>query len=133
MDITLEQAETVIAAAKRKSIEINTKMVISVLDAGTNLVALARMDDALLGSIDVSIKKAKTSALLQMDTATLTPLVKPEGPFFNLEHSNGGLITFAGGVVIKNSAGIVIGAVGVSGGSLEDDHIVAEAGAKAVL
>ncbi|WP_119790675.1 GlcG/HbpS family heme-binding protein [Flavobacterium anhuiense] len=133
MNITLEQAETVIAAAKRKSIEINTKMVISVLDAGTNLVALARMDDALLGSIDVSIKKAKTSALLQMDTATLTPLVKPEGPFFNLEHSNGGLITFAGGVVIKNSAGIVIGAVGVSGGSLEDDHIVAEAGAKAVL
>lgn len=133
MNITLEQAEAVIASSKRKSLELDTKMVISVLDAGTNLVALSRMDDALLGSIDVSIKKAKTSALLQMDTAVLTPLVKPDGPFFNLEHSNGGLITFAGGVVIKNSAGITIGAVGVSGGSLEEDQMVAEAGAKAIL
>lgn len=133
MNITLEQAEAVIASAKRKSVEINAKMVISVLDAGTNLVALAKMNDALLGSIDVSIKKAKTSALLQMDTATLTPLVKPDGPFFNLEHSNGGLITFAGGVVLKNAAGMVIGAIGVSGGSLEEDHTVAEAGAKAIL
>lgn len=133
MNITLEQAEAVIASSKRKSLELDTKMVISVLDAGTNLVALSRMDDALLGSIDVSIKKAKTSALLQMDTVVLTPLVKPDGPFFNLEHSNGGLITFAGGVVIKNSAGITIGAVGVSGGSLEEDHMVAEAGAKAIL
>lgn len=133
MNITLEQAEAVIASSKRKSLELDTKMVISVLDAGANLVALSRMDDALLGSIDVSIKKAKTSALLQMDTAVLTPLVKPDGPFFNLEHSNGGLITFAGGVVIKNSAGITIGAVGVSGGSLEEDHMVAEAGAKAIL
>lgn len=133
MNITLEQAEAVIASAKRKSLEINAKMVISVLDAGTNLVALAKMNDALLGSIDVSIKKAKTSALLQMDTATLTPLVKPDGPFFNLEHSNGGLITFAGGVVLKNAAGMVIGAIGVSGGSLEEDHTVAEAGAKAIL
>lgn len=133
MNITLEQAEAVIASAKIKSVEINAKMVISVLDAGTNLVALAKMNDALLGSIDVSIKKAKTSALLQMDTATLTPLVKPDGPFFNLEHSNGGLITFAGGVVLKNTAGMVIGAIGVSGGSLEEDHTVAEAGAKAIL
>lgn len=133
MNITLEQAEAVIASAKGKSIEIGAKMVISVLDAGANLVALARMNDALLGSLDVSIKKAKTSVLLQMDTATLTPLVKPDGPFFNLEHSNGGLITFAGGVVIKNSAGIVIGAIGVSGGSLQEDHTVAEAGAKAIL
>lgn len=68
-----------------------------------------------------------------MDTAVLAPLVKPDGSFFNLEHSNGGLITFAGGVVIKNSAGITIGAVGVSGGSLEEDYMVAKAGAKAIL
>lgn len=133
MNITLEQAEAVIASAKIRSTEINARMVISVLDAGANLVALTRMDNALLGSIDVSIKKAKTSALLQMDTETLTPLVKSDGPFFNLEHSNGGLITFAGGVVLKNSTGMVIGAVGVSGGSLDDDQTVAEAGAKAVL
>lgn len=132
MNITLEQAEAVIAAAKLKSIEIDTKMDICVVDAGANLVAFARMDGAWIGSIDISFKKAKTSAWFTMDTATLTPLVKPEAPLFNIEHSNGGLITFPGGVVIKNAEGAVIGAIGVSGSSVENDHIVAEAGAQAI-
>ncbi len=132
MNITLEQAEAVIAAAKLKSIEIDTKMDICVVDAGANLVAFARMDGAWIGSIDISFKKAKTSAWFTMDTATLTPLVKPEAPLFNIEHSNGGLITFPGGVVIKNAEGVVIGAIGVSGSSVENDHIVAEAGAQAI-
>ena len=132
MNITLAQAEAVIAAAKTKSVELNTKMDICVVDACANLVAFARMDGAWIGSIDISFKKAKTSAWFTMDTAVLTPLVKPDAPLYNIEHSNGGLITFPGGVVIKNADGDVIGAVGVSGSSVENDHEVATAGAKAV-
>ena len=132
MNITLEQAESVIAAAKQKAVETGTKMDISVVDTGANLVAFARMDGAWLGSVDISFKKAKTSVWFNMDTAALTPLVKPEGPLFNIEHSNGGLITFPGGVVIKNAGGEIIGAIGVSGSTVDDDHAVAEAGAKAI-
>ena len=132
MNITLQQAEAVIAAAKTTSVELNTKMDICVVDAGANLVAFARMDGAWIGSIDISFKKAKTSAWFCMDTAVLTPLVKPDAPLFNIEHSNGGLITFPGGVAIKNADGDVIGAIGVSGSSVENDHAVAVAGARAV-
>lgn len=133
MNITLTQAEAVIEAAKKKSIEIDTKMDICVVDAGANLVAFARMDGAWIGSIDISFKKAKTSAWFTMDTATLTPLVKPDAPLFNIEHSNGGLITFPGGAIIKNKDGEIIGAIGVSGSSVENDHTVAIAGTKAIL
>lgn len=132
MNITLAQAETVIAAAKAKATQLNTKMDICVVDAGANMVAFARMDGAWIGSIDISQKKAKTSAWFTMDTAVLTPLVKPEGSLFNIEHSNGGLITFPGGVLIKNKAGEIIGAIGVSGSSVENDHAVAVAGAAAI-
>ena len=132
MNITLAQAEAAIAAAKIKATEINTKMDICIVDAGANLVAFARMDGAWIGSIDIAQKKAKTSAWFTMDTAVLTSLVKPDAPLFNIEHSNGGLITFAGGVVIKNSNGDTIGAIGVSGSSVENDHIVAVAGAEIV-
>ncbi|WP_298396981.1 heme-binding protein [Flavobacterium sp.] len=132
MNITLSQAEAVIEAAKKRAAAIDTKMDICVVDAGANLVAFARMDGAWIGSIDISFKKAKTSAWFTMDTASLTPLVKPDAPLFNIEHSNGGLITFPGGVVIKNSEGEVIGAIGVSGSSVENDHDVAVAGASAL-
>lgn len=132
MNITLSQAEAVIEAAKKRAAAIDTKMDICVVDAGANLVAFARMDGAWIGSIDISFKKAKTSAWFTMDTATLTPLVKPDAPLFNIEHSNGGLITFPGGVVIKNNDGEVIGAIGVSGSSVENDHDVAVAGASAL-
>ena len=132
MNITLQQAEAAIAAAKTKAAEINTKMDICVVDAGANVVAFARMDGAWIGSIDIAFKKAKTAAWFTMDTAVLTPLVKPDAPLFNIEHSNGGLITFPGGVVIKNAIGDVIGAIGVSGSSVENDHEVAVAGANAL-
>ena len=132
MNITLAQAEAAIAAAKIKAAEIDTKMDICVVDAGSNLVAFARMDGAWIGSVDISFKKAKTAAWFTMDTAALPPLVQPGQPLYNIEHSNGGLITFPGGVVIKNNDGEVIGAIGVSGSSVENDHTVAEAGAGAV-
>lgn len=132
MNITLSQSEAAIAAAKNKAIEISTKMDICVVDAGSNVVAFARMDGAWIGSIDISFKKAKTAAWFTMDTASLVDAVQPGGSLYNIEHSNGGLITFPGGVVIKNASGEVIGAIGVSGSSVENDHAVASAGAAAV-
>jgi uncharacterized protein GlcG (DUF336 family) len=131
MNITLSQAEAVIAAAILKATEIETKMDICVVDAGANMTAFARMDGAWLGSIDISLKKAKTAAFFTMNTADLSNLVQPDKPLYNIEHSNGGLITFPGGVIIKSADGTIIGAVGVSGSTVENDHTVALAGASA--
>ena len=132
MNITLEQAEKIIVAAKAKSIEIDTKMNIAVVDAGANLVSFARMDGAWLGSLDISIKKAKTSRFFDMNTGVIGELSQPGAPLYNIEHSNNGLITFPGGVPVKDANGNIIGAVGVSGSSVENDHTVAETGANAI-
>lgn len=131
-NITLEQARKVVDVAIQKSKELNVKMNIAVVDAGTNLVAFNKMDGAWLGSIDISQKKARTARYFDMDTGNIGKLSQPGGPLYNIEHSNGGLITFPGGVVIKNQQGDIIGAVGVSGSTVEDDHAVATAGAAAI-
>jgi uncharacterized protein GlcG (DUF336 family) len=132
MNITLEQAEAAIAAAKTKAKAINTLMNIAIVDAGTNLIAFAHMDEAWLGSIDISQKKARTARYFNMPTGEIGKLSQPGGSLYNIEHSNGGLITFPGGIPIKNAAGVIIGAIGVSGDSVENDHAVAQAGADAV-
>ncbi|MGQ7945461.1 GlcG/HbpS family heme-binding protein [Flavobacterium sp. WC2509] len=132
MNISLAQAEKIIAVAKEKATAIDTKMNIAVVDAGANLVAFVRMDGAWLGSLDISIKKAKTARYFDMNTGVIGSLSQPGGALYNIEHSNGGLITFPGGVPIKNAAGEIIGAIGVSGSSVENDHTVAEAGALAI-
>lgn len=132
MNITLAQAEKIIEAAKKKAVELNTKMNISVVDAGANILAFVRMDGAWLGSADISLKKAKTARFFDMNSGDIGGLSQPGGSLFNIEHSNGGLISFPGGVPIKNEKGEIIGAVGVSGSSVENDHAVAEAGAKAI-
>ncbi|MBL7800946.1 MAG: heme-binding protein [Chitinophagales bacterium] len=132
MNITLEQAEQAVIAAKAKAIELGTKMNISVVDAGANILAFARMDGAWLGSADISLKKAKTARFFDMNTGIIGSLSQPGGALYNIEHSNGGLITFPGGVSITNADGVVIGAIGVSGSTVENDHTVAEAGAKAI-
>ena len=132
MNITLAQAEKAIVAAKQKATAIDTKMNIAVVDAGANLVAFGRMDGAWLGSLDISIKKAKTARFFDMNTGIIGELSQPGQSLFNIEHSNNGLITFPGGIPIKNNAGEIIGAIGVSGSSVENDHTVAEAGATAI-
>lgn len=132
MGITLSQAEAAIAAAKNKSGELGTLMNIAVVDAGANLVAFVRQDGAWLGSLDISIKKAKTARFFDMNTGSVGELSQPGGSLYNIEHSNGGLITFPGGIPIKDNSGTVIGAIGVSGSSVENDHAVAEAGAAAL-
>lgn len=132
MSITLEQAQAAVQAAHEKSLEMGVKMNIAVVDAGANLTAFARMDDAWLGSLDISIKKAKTARYFDMPTGTIGGLSQPGGSLFGIEHSNLGLITFPGGIPIKNAEGKIIGAIGVSGDSVENDHTVAEAGVQAV-
>ncbi|RYY55513.1 MAG: heme-binding protein [Chitinophagaceae bacterium] len=132
MNITLQQAEQAIAAAKEKAKELKTLMNIAIVDSGTNLVAFAHMDEAWIGSIDISQRKARTARYFNMPTGEVGKLSQPGKPLFNIEHSNGGLITFPGGVLIKNKNGDIIGAIGVSGDSVENDHAVATAGADAV-
>jgi uncharacterized protein GlcG (DUF336 family) len=127
-DLSLDQAHAVIAAAAKKAQEINVKMNIAVVDAGGNLKGFARMDGAWLGSIDIAIKKAKTARYFDMPTGEIGKLSQPGGPLYQIEVSNGGLITFPGGIPIK-SGGQIIGAIGVSGSTVQNDHTVAEAGA----
>lgn len=130
-DIGLDQANAALEAAIKKAEEIGTTMDIAIVDVGGNLKAFARMDGAWLGSIDIAQKKARTARWFDMNTGDIGQLSQPGGPLFNIEHSNGGLITFPGGVPIKDGD-IVIGAIGVSGSTVENDHTVAVAGANAV-
>jgi len=132
MNINLSQAEKMIAAAKEKAISLDTKMNIAIVDTGANLVALVRMDGAWLGSLDIAIKKAKTARFFDMNTGEIGALSQPGGALYSIEHSNAGLITFPGGIPIKNNAGDIIGAIGVSGSTVENDNLVAEAGANSL-
>ena len=131
-DITAVQARAVVDAAKAKAAELNTKMDIAIVDAGGNLKAFLRMDGAWLGSVDIAITKAKTARWFNMPTGEIGKLSQPGGPLYNIEHSNGGLISFPGGVPLTSAQGTIIGAVGVSGSTVEDDHAVATAGAQAI-
>jgi len=131
-DITLTQAHQAVEAALSKASEMGVKMDIAVVDVGANLKAFVRMDGAWLGSIDIAQKKAKTARWFDMPTGAIGGLSQPGGPLYNIEHSNNGLISFPGGLPLKNSGGEVIGAIGVSGSTVEDDDAVASAGAAVV-
>ncbi|MCL4691437.1 MAG: heme-binding protein [Candidatus Hydrogenedentes bacterium] len=131
-DIDLESARRVVDAARKKAADLDCKMNIAVVDVGANLKAFARMDGAWLGSIDISIKKARTARFFDMPTGAIGELSQPGGSLFNIEVSNGGLITFPGGVPLKDKSGNVVGAIGVSGSTVENDHACATAGAEAL-
>ncbi len=130
MHVNLENAEKVIEAARKKAVALNTKMCIAVVDSGANLKAFMRMDDAWVGSIDIAIKKARTACFFGMATGELGKLSQPAEPLYGIEHSNDGLITFPGGLPIVDEDGVLVGAIGVSGSSVENDHEVAAAGVK---
>ncbi len=128
MNINLQEAREAVNASLKKAEALNVKMDIWIVDAGANLITFVRMDGAWLGSKDISMKKAKTARFFDMNTGEIGKLSQPGGSLFNIEHSNNGLITFPGGIpIIKN--GNVIGAIGVSGSAVENDHAVAQAGA----
>lgn len=129
--LTLSAAQAVVDAAREKAEEIGVPMNIAVVDAGNNLTAFARMDGAWLGSIDIAQSKAYTARAFDMSTKDLAPLCQPNQPLFGIHASNGGrLIIFAGGIPLTSGVRVV-GAIGVSGGSVEEDHDVAEAGVAA--
>ena len=129
--VTLKDAKDVIVAAERKATELEQPMNIAVADAGGNLIAHVRMDNAWMGSIDIAIKKAFTARAFDITTKDLAALSQPGGQFFGIHASNEGrVMIFAGGVPLKRN-GKVVGAIGVSGGSGVQDHAVAEAGAAA--
>lgn len=129
--MTLADARRVIAAAEKKAQEIKQPMNIAVVDEGGNLVSHVRMDGAWLGSIDISINKAFTSRAFDISTRDLATHSQSGGQFFGIHVSNHGrVMIFAGGIPLKRD-GKVVGAIGVSGGSGDQDHSVAEAGAAA--
>jgi uncharacterized protein GlcG (DUF336 family) len=129
--VKLEDARRVINAAEKKAREIGQPMNIAVADEGGNIVAHVRMDNAWIGSIDISLKKAYTSRAFDIETKELAKLSQSGDPFFGIHVSNGGkVMIFAGGIPLKRD-GQVVGGIGVSGGSGEQDHAVAVAGAAA--
>ncbi len=129
--VRLEDARRIIAAAEQEANKIGQPMNIAVADAGGNLVAHVRMDNAWIGSIDISIKKAYTSRAFDIATKDLAEHSQSGNQFFGIHASNNGkVMIFAGGIPLKKD-GRVVGAIGVSGGSGEQDHQVAEAGASA--
>jgi uncharacterized protein GlcG (DUF336 family) len=132
MHVNMERALAAIEAARKKAIKIETQMCIAVVDSGANLKAFIRMDDAWVGSIDIAIKKAKTAVFFGMPTGEIGKLSQPGKPLYAIEHSNEGLITFPGGLPIVDEDGVLVGAIGVSGSSVENDHAVAQAGVKVV-
>jgi len=129
--ITLSVATTVVEAAVAKAREIGQPMNIAVVDDGGHLVAFARMDGAIKASVDISIRKARTSILMNAPTSALTPLVQPGAELYGLEQLSGGLVIFGGGILLTEGDA-VIGAIGVSAGSVEQDVSVAEAGVAAL-
>ncbi|HEX2359113.1 MAG TPA: heme-binding protein, partial [Solirubrobacterales bacterium] len=130
-EVTLSSAQAVVDAAVAKAEEIGVPMNVAVVNDGNNLTAFARMDNAWLGSIDIAQNKAYTARSFDMATKDLASLSQPNQPLFGIHASNQGrLIIFAGGIPLANGDEVV-GAIGVSGGSVEQDHEVAEAGAAA--
>ena len=132
MHVTIEHAQAAIEAARKEAVRLDTQMCIAIVDSGANLKAFYRMDDAWVGSIDIAIKKAKTAVFFGMPTGQIGKLSQPGGSLYGIEHSNDGLITFPGGVPLRADDGTALGAIGVSGSTVEDDHTVAQAAASAL-
>jgi uncharacterized protein GlcG (DUF336 family) len=130
--IQLPDARRIISAAERKAEEIGQPMNVAVVDEGGNLIAFERMANAWLGSIDIAQKKAWTSRAFDITTKDLGANSQSGDQFFGIHASNSGkVMIFAGGIPLKQD-GKVVGGIGVSGGSGEQDDAVAEAGASAL-
>jgi len=131
--VTLEAARAVIQPGQVKAKEIGVPMNIAVVDEGANLVAFERMEGAWIGSIDIAQNKAFTSRAFDIETKALAENSQSGQQFFGIHASNHGrVMIFAGGIPLRQGEAVV-GAVGVSGGSGEQDHAVALAAAGAFL
>jgi uncharacterized protein GlcG (DUF336 family) len=130
LTVNLETAQRLIEAVEAKARSIDCPVNIAVVDSGGNLVAHVRMDNARIGAIDIAINKAWTARAFDVDTAELGRLSQPGAPFFGIHASNGGRVMLLGGMPLRHAAQI-IGALGVSGGSGEEDSACAQAGVEA--
>jgi uncharacterized protein GlcG (DUF336 family) len=130
MDVGLDLALKLIGASRKKATEIGVPMVIAVVDGGGNLVALHRMDQALLVSIDIARNKAYTAVALKLPTHELAPLAQPGQPLFGIHNADGGRVVIFGGGFPLQVDGEIIGGIGVSGGSVDEDIQCAEAALK---
>lgn len=132
MHITQSEARRAIQAVIEKAGQIGNFSCIAIVDSDANLKAFARMDDAWVGSIDIAFRKARTAVFFGMPTGEIGQLSQPGKNLYGIEFSNDGLITFPGGVPIVTADGVLVGAIGVSGSTVEDDHRVALAGCEVV-
>jgi uncharacterized protein GlcG (DUF336 family) len=128
--LSLADARQVLDAALAEADAIRQPMNVAVVDDGGHLLAFARQDGAIRGSIDISVGKARTAALMKMTTEDLGKAAAPGAPLFGIEVTNGGLVIFGGGIPLERD-GEVVGAIGVSAGSVDEDVTVASAGARA--
>ena len=125
--ITTVQARSMLDAGAAKAAAMGVPVNLALLDQGTHLKAFVRMDGAVLGSIDVAIQKARTSVLFEAASEAVWEYCKPGAPAHGLEHSNGGLAPFAGGIPLRGPNGETLGAIGVSGGAVSQDLEIARA------
>jgi uncharacterized protein GlcG (DUF336 family) len=132
MQLTSAQAGAVIAAAETQASVIGVPVIVAVVDSGTHLKAFTRMDGAVLGSIDIAMKKARTAVLFQANSEAVWEYCKPGAPAPALELTNGGLAPFGGGIPLRSADGELLGAVGVSGGAVAQDMEIAQAAAAAL-
>jgi uncharacterized protein GlcG (DUF336 family) len=131
--LTSNDAHVALEACRRKASEIGVSMDIAIVDESGNLLVFERMDDALIGSIQIAIDKAYTSAVLGIPTADEGKLAQPGQPEYGINTLSGGRITILGGgvpIIYKNK---VVGAIGCSSGTVDQDSTVAEAGVAAIL
>jgi uncharacterized protein GlcG (DUF336 family) len=131
-NVTLSEAQAMIAAAEKKAAEIKLPMNIAIVDSGGNLVAFARMNGSILVSIGISIDKAWTAASVKLPTNVLADVSQPGKSLYGINTTNNGrVVVFGGGFPVK-AKDQVIGGIGVSGGSVEQDMEVAQAGLAAL-
>lgn|SRR5579871_1686494 len=128
--IKLDLVDEIITAARKQAENLDVQEDIAIVDAGGNLKAFVRMDGAWLGSIDIAIRKARTARYFDMETAKIGKMSQPGKPLYGIEFSNGGLISFGGGLPLEDRNGNIIGAIGASGSTVDNDVKIAEAGAE---
>jgi uncharacterized protein GlcG (DUF336 family) len=130
--LTLDDAKRMLQASEAAATRIGLPYNIAVVDAGGHLIAFVRQDGALIGSIDLAICKARTARLFDKTTAKLAHLAQPNGPLFGIAQSNEGKVVIFGGGLPVRIAGCIVGAVGASAGSVEQDEDVAQAALDAI-
>ena len=126
-ELSLDIVKVMAKAAQKKALEINVPVVIAAVDKGANLILVNRMDDAFVTSVDIAINKAFTSACLKKGSHEITDAVQPGASLYGLQLTNNArIVPFGGGLPVIVD-GMVVGAIGVSGGTVEEDMLIAQA------